>query len=142
MSMCWDPFDQIRWMIKNLKPSLLKYGFDDIKILTIDDQRLSIPYYLLALETDPNSHAIKDVDMIGVHWYLDEIFSTEIFDRIDLKYKMPIIYTESVTGTEDDTGTGDTRKGPVLGSWSRTVTYISKIIQIFNHYVSGFGKYT
>lgn len=140
MTMCWDPYNQVRWTVNHLKPSLKRHGLSDVKILAVDDQRISIPYYLQAFEVSKSNRTIIDIDIVGVHWYFDQVFSPEIFDRTDLIYKLPIIYSECVVGATAGSSTEDYIQGPVLGAWSRAVGYISKIIELFTHCITGFGN--
>lgn len=132
MQLCW-PFDkQNQWLNKHLKPMLSRHGFDDIKILGFDEVRTNLLGFCLAFKRDDpfGGNQLEGIDMIGLHWYLDDLSNPNILDSISQKFKVPILYSESCLG---GVGGTDEHRGPMLGSWPRASKYVERIIQSFSH---------
>lgn len=136
MSLGWTARDQRQWIFNHLKPQLQENGFDDVLIIGFDDQRPSLALYCLAFQRNLFDSHIDDLDMIGVHWYLDALSDVNLLDTIATRNQLPILYTESCTGS--GTNLLDLSRGPKLGSWTRCREYVQRIIQLLNHGISGF----
>lgn len=113
-----------------LKPILKEQGFSDVLIVGIDDELPFIQTYINALKKRAKGNDI-DIDLIGVHWYLDDFYSRDLLDRILKTYNKPILYTEG-------RDLHDMISGPVFGSWKRCQSYGQRIINIFQHSTAGF----
>jgi glucosylceramidase len=66
----FTPESQAEFIVKNLGPTLEKNGFEDIKIMILDDQRLFLTEWPKRV-FDYSKEANKYVAGIAVHWYLD-----------------------------------------------------------------------
>lgn len=136
MSLIWFPSDQRRWLTKYLKPMLNENGYGNVQILGIDDQRSTLMQVCRAFEKSWFDPHLEGLDMIGLHWYLDELTDANTIDTAIKRYKIPILYTESCEGAIINLN--DMKRGPVLGSWKRCQQYVRKIIDNFSHGVSAF----
>lgn len=136
MSLGWNLNDQKQWVTKHLKPILEEHGHNDVLILGLDDQRSVLLSFCRAFEQSPANRNLTDLDLIGVHWYLDESTDANWMDTVVKRYQVPIIYTESCEGA--GLNGRDMARGPKLGSWTRCREYVHRLINNFNHGVSGF----
>lgn len=141
MTLSWQFDRQKQWVNTNLKPMLRKNGFGDLKILGFDDVRTHLLAFCLAFRRttdglfDSRQH-LEGIDMIGIHWYLDDISNPSELDSFWQKYQLPVLYTENCVG--GGFATPDLYRGPVLGSWLRASAYIQRIIRNFNHGITAF----
>lgn len=141
MTLSWQFDQQKQWVNMHLRPMLHEYGFNDIKVLGLDDVRSHLLAFCLAFKRttdgpiDSRQH-LDGIDMIGVHWYLDDLSSPNQLDFVLQKYQTPILYTESCVG--GGFASPDLHRGPVLGSWLRASAYIQRIIRNFSHGITAF----
>lgn len=136
MGLGWSANNQKQWVSMFLKPMLKGYGYGDVLIIGLDDQRTSLSAYGFAFQRNFTDPQIVDLDMIGVHWYLDSVSDINTLDRITKRHRIPILYTESCVGA--GLNGLDTVRGPKLGSWARCQEYVQNMIKVFSHGVSGF----
>uniref|UniRef100_A0A6P7FTB9 Glucosylceramidase n=2 Tax=Diabrotica virgifera virgifera TaxID=50390 RepID=A0A6P7FTB9_DIAVI len=120
-----------RWISQNLGPTLKKSEFSDLKIITLDDQRLFLPLWLVDMFLFVPG-AKQYIDGIGVHWYLDSISPT--FD-LDLTHNF---YSDKfIIGTEGCRGNIPFEPDVILGSWQRGEDYVKSIMENLQHWVTG-----
>lgn len=141
MTLSWQFDKQKQWVNAHLRPMLREYGFSDVMVLGFDDVRPHLLAFCLAFKrpTDnwsDNMQHLEGIDMIGVHWYLDDLSSPDQLGVVSRKYQMPILYTESCVG--GGFASPDLHRGPVLGSWLRASAYIQRIIRNFSHGITAF----
>lgn len=136
MSLGWAGRDQQRWISNYLKPMLVKNGNEDVLIIGLDDQRTALLLYCSAFQRTPFDPKIADLDMIGVHWYLDALSDPNALNQAAKHHQIPILYTESCAGS--GVNFLDVARGPKLGSWTRCQEYVQRIIKLLSHEVSGF----
>lgn len=142
MTLSWQFDKQKQWVNIHLKPMLREYGFNDTKVLGFDDVRSHLLAFCLAFERttdgpfDSSTKHLDGIDMIGVHWYLDDLSGPNQLDFVSQKYQVPILYTESCVG--GGFASPDLHRGPVLGSWPRASAYIQRIIRNFSHGITAF----
>ncbi|CAG4959370.1 unnamed protein product [Colias eurytheme] len=127
----WTASELGSWITKYLGPTVRNSTFKDIKILTGDDQRYSVPlYFNVLLAKYPE--ALEYIDGVGVHYYANAIVPAEILDISIDQYPGKFIM-----GTEACAGFLPTDIKVLLGSWDRANSYIKAILQDLNHEVSG-----
>lgn len=128
MTLSWQFDKQKQWVNIHLRPMLRECDFIEIKVLGLDDVRSHLLAFCLAFKRttdgvfDSRQH-LDVIDMIGVHWYLDDLSS-------------PKLYTESCVG--GGFASRDMHRGPALGSRLRASAYIQRIIRNFNHGITAF----
>lgn len=136
MSLGWNAKDQKQWLTTHLKPILKQHGHNDVLIIGLDDQRSALLSFCRAFEQSASNQSLADLDLIGIHWYLDEVTNANSMDTVWKRYQVPIVYTESCEGA--GLNVRDMVRGPKLGSWLRCHEYVHRMINNFNHGVSGF----
>lgn len=95
--MAWTAEEERDWIIYNLAPTLKKNNFGDIKILTMDDTRLSIPDWPKTVFEDRRARDI--ISGIAVHFYFDHFISPSVLNEIkELFPEQSILYTEGCAG--------------------------------------------
>ncbi|XP_070498243.1 lysosomal acid glucosylceramidase-like [Chironomus tepperi] len=133
MSLGWHPMLQGIWIADNLGPAMKKSeATKDIKILAGDDQRFTIPTWLMLM--DKARKNVSDfIDGIAVHWYADRIASTEFLDMTaDMYPKKFIISTEACSGFDR------TESNKIdFGTWHKLEDLVLDVIEDFNHFVTG-----
>lgn len=105
-----------------------------MKILAGDDQRWEMPLYFGLMEIGAPG-VMNDIDMFGVHWYLDGYLPAFLTDIAHIIYP-----NKTILNTESCAGSGTKLlepRGPILGSWDRCQDYVSKYIRSFWHWNSG-----
>lgn len=134
LGLSWIMNEQKQWLSAYLKPMLKRHGYNDVKILALDDQRSLLLTFCLAFQRNLFNSTLDDVDMIGVHWYFDAISDPNLTRRI--AKQTPIIVTEACAGA--GLNLLDLERGPKLGAWSRCQEYVQKIIDNLDDGVSAF----
>ncbi|KPI93190.1 Glucosylceramidase [Papilio xuthus] len=128
----WSIDNMAEWIVKNLGPTIRNSKFKDVKILTCDDQRFTIPFWFnVMLRTNPK--ALEYIDGVGVHFYADKVVPASILNVVSNTHPDKfILATEACEGSFP----WQTEKVD-LGSWKRAVTYISDILEDLYHNVVG-----
>ncbi|XP_014255482.1 glucosylceramidase-like [Cimex lectularius] len=124
------PEQQRKWIGHFFGPSLETRGFRDIKIMTLDDQRKYISWWMDIVMLD--KEAAKYTSGIALHWYFDSHTSPEMIDEVNRKFPDKfVLYTESSINKaiSDDVIN--------LGSWMRGALYAYNIIENLNHWSIG-----
>ncbi|XP_054268411.1 putative glucosylceramidase 4 [Macrosteles quadrilineatus] len=127
------PPQQARIFIKYLRPLLQDSGFENVKILGLDDQRPFTLWYFDRLFSE--QEAEQFVDGAAIHWYYDDDVNIYILDEFHQKYpEKVILYTECsiidfLGFNVPDIGSGD---------WESAVIYLNNIFQNLAHWVGGY----
>ncbi|XP_041972484.1 lysosomal acid glucosylceramidase isoform X2 [Aricia agestis] len=131
-SMGWTVKNMGHWIVDNLGPTIRNSTFKDLKIITGDDQRITVPYWFnIMLRETPN--ALDYIDGIGVHYYTDQFVPAVIFETVTKTYP-----NKFIIGTEACEGSFPWQKEKViLGSWKRAQRYIDDIIQDLSYNLIG-----
>ncbi len=127
--MGFTPESQAIFLTKNLGPTLKSNGFEDIKIMILDDQRLFLPSWAEKV-LDFSPETTNFFDGIAVHWYLDNYVNPIVLEQTH--EAMP---SKWIFATEACTGAGPFVKHVILGSFDRAESYAKNIIQDLNHWV-------
>ena len=131
-SLGWTAELQRDFIAKDLGPALRAAGFENIKLMILDDQRLFLPKWAEVVLSDPE--AAKYVSGIAVHWYEDQIVSPSVLDETYEKYgnEYFILNTEAC-----ERNMRDRSKSVLLGNWARGEHYFTDIVEDLKHGVSG-----
>ncbi|KAE8749691.1 hypothetical protein FOCC_FOCC003678 [Frankliniella occidentalis] len=130
-SLGWVPGELSQWIRDHFGPTIRKSKFKDVKLLGHDDQRILLPWELKWELADKVTSSY--IDIIGYHWYLNFITPSSILDSVhNLWPDKPIINTEACNG---DKPWQFTRVEP--GSWGRGEMYMADIIEVMNHWTTG-----
>ncbi|CAG5024561.1 unnamed protein product [Parnassius apollo] len=131
-SLGWSVEKMGEWIVNNLGPMIRNSVFKNIKILTCDDQRFTIPLYFSEL-ISKYPKALDYIDGIGVHFYADKIIPPVVLYAVSKTYPDKIILA-----TEACQGSAPWQSEKVeLGSWRRAISYITDILEDLNHNVAG-----
>ncbi|XP_063628908.1 putative glucosylceramidase 3 [Cydia splendana] len=129
----WTPQKMGQWIKKNLGPTI-KNSSDirDVKILTVDDQRYTIPmWFNVMVNADPS--VLDWIDGIAVHWYGDMVAPASLLQIATKNYP-----TKFIIGTEACEGGQLSQKEKVsLGDWSRAQSYCHDILEDLNYELVG-----
>ncbi|XP_011703009.1 PREDICTED: glucosylceramidase-like isoform X2 [Wasmannia auropunctata] len=127
--MQWSPEEERDWIVEHLAPTLHRNNqFRNIKIFSLDDNRLSLPYWPKIVFQDQKARNI--VAGITMHFYYDDKISPSVLSEIKRLYpEKLLIYTEACNGVLEE-------KRVILGSWKRGETYAKNIIENMSHWVS------
>lgn len=121
---------------ENLGPALKANGYDDLKLMTCNDQRDVLPAWPLEILGN-DSDAFSYVDGIAVHWYMDMIFGPrglqETHNFFPDKF---ILYTEACAGSVPG------QRPVLLGSWERADTYAHDIIEVGDYTIFARNPFT
>ncbi|XP_012257370.1 lysosomal acid glucosylceramidase-like [Athalia rosae] len=129
-SLGWTPNQMGKWIAENLGPTLRNTEHNKTKILALDDQRFSLPWYVNLVFA--NKVAKDYTDGIAIHWYWDSL-PAWVVDRMHIDHPEKfIIMTEASVGDKPWNF-----KKVVLGSWKRGEQYIEDIIENLEHWVTG-----
>lgn len=140
-SMGWTPFQMRTWVGDYLGPTLR--GPDrraskhaDVRILTLDDQRIDLPWWTDIVFSYAN--ASKYIDGIALHWYTN--YFTPLLGLDSAHASNP---DKFILGTEASSGFNnwDFQK-VILGSWKRAEDYIVDILDDLNHWVTGWMEWS
>ncbi|KAL7297825.1 hypothetical protein TKK_0008858 [Trichogramma kaykai] len=131
-SMFWAPSTVSKWVVENFGPTLQKSSSNNTIILMVDDQRLYLPWFMLAVKTF-DKQALSYISGVGVHWYTDDFVPASF---LDLTHKfIPdkfILMTEACVGDKPWE-----HPKVILGSWTRAERLMGKMLQNLNHWVTG-----
>ncbi|VDO36931.1 unnamed protein product [Haemonchus placei] len=101
----------------------------DLKVMALDDNRISLPGWADTIFNDPE--ASKYVDGIGVHWYLDALMPASVLTTTHNRHPEKfILATEACAGAFFG-------HSPILGDWYRAEEYAVNIIEDLNNFVTG-----
>jgi len=113
---------------------LREYGFGDVGIMIMDDQRFLLPSWARTVLND--LEARKYVSHIAVHFYWDKFTPTKTLDLTHAQFpNYPLFGTEACVGTIGDPDIGQPHV--ILGSWERAERYAHDIIEDLNHWFVG-----
>ncbi|XP_059049040.1 lysosomal acid glucosylceramidase-like [Achroia grisella] len=131
-SLGWTAKNMGRWIADFLGPTIRNSEFNKLKILAVDDQRITLPYFFgLMIKERPT--ALQYIDGIAVHYYFDAVSPPELLTLISKYYPDKfIISTEACVGSNP----WESQK-VILGSWQRAYTYIHDIFQDLNYNLVG-----
>ncbi|XP_021944901.2 lysosomal acid glucosylceramidase isoform X2 [Folsomia candida] len=131
--MGWKSSDMKKWIATNLGPTLALLKPElDVKIITLDDNKGTIPTWSKEILDDDSS--ARYVDGIGTHWYFDFLVGSDVVSRFHKKYPdYFILQTESCLGF-----TPWEVEKVIVGSWSRAEQYLEAIIRDMRNWVGGF----
>lgn len=132
----WNLSDQRRWVTDYLRPMLNQNGLKNVSILGMDDIRSIFPSFWYAFQQNATDHHLVDIDMVGVHWYYEDLALIHLLDLNIQRYQVPILYTEGCVGAIINPD--DMIHGPVMGSWKRGQYYVERLMKNFAHGISGF----
>ncbi|KAL0867558.1 hypothetical protein ABMA27_008328 [Loxostege sticticalis] len=128
----WSPAEMGNWIVNNLGPTIRNSTFKDVKIIALDDQRITIPFWFNSM-IKKHPQALNYIDGVGVHYYTDMFVPASVLAYIyDAHPDKFILATEACEGSQPWT-----REKVVLGSWDRAKNYILDIIGDLNHNVIG-----
>ncbi|KAJ8713063.1 hypothetical protein PYW08_008367 [Mythimna loreyi] len=128
----WTSASMGSWIVNNLGPTIRNSTFKNIKIITGDDQRLTLLYWVNLMIAEHHK-ALDYIDGIGVHYYTDFITPASVLSQVGKSYP-----DKFIIATEACEGTMLFEKHHVdLGSWTRAKKYLIDIIDDFNHGVVG-----
>lgn len=121
------------WYKHYLGPALRNSQHRNVKLITLDDQRIFANWWMDRIMADKD--VAKYIDGIALHCYLDYMDSPESLDLLHKKYPdVFIMYSECTIIPFLYVG------GPPIdpGSWDRGEYYASCIIESLNHWSVGF----
>nr|CAD7567805.1 unnamed protein product [Timema californicum] len=115
----WTPETMFKFVVEYLGPALSNNGYGDLLLMMLDDRRAFVPEWSEKLFT---SELLKRfASGLAVHWYNDNMSNPDILTQFhDENPDIFILYTEACHG-----------------SWERAESYVSSIIEVLNHWVSG-----
>ncbi|XP_066971336.1 putative glucosylceramidase 3 isoform X3 [Macrobrachium rosenbergii] len=120
----WNTTNMRDWIKTTLGPTLEAAGMRRLKLMILDHNRDSVPWYPEAILED--SDASQYVDGVAIHWYEDKNIPTEKVDLLHEHYPEKfILYTEACTVVVN------------LGSWDDAESYGHDIIEDINHWSTG-----
>ncbi|CAH2051960.1 unnamed protein product, partial [Iphiclides podalirius] len=131
-SLGWSIYKMGEWIVNNLGPTIRNSKYRDVKILTGDDQRFTIPFWFnVMLRKHPK--ALEYIDGVGVHYYADKFVPPAVLYAVSKTHPDKI-----VLATEACEGSFPWQKEKVeLGSWTRAITYVADILEDLNYNVVG-----
>ncbi len=129
--MGFTPETQAAFILENLVPTLRKNGFEYIKIMILDDQRLFLETWPEAV-FNYSPDAQKYIDGIAVHWYLDFAVSPKILD-----YTHNMFPDKFLFASEACAGAGPLKPNVQIGAFGRAESYAKSILQDLNHWITG-----
>nr|CAD7395805.1 unnamed protein product [Timema poppensis] len=127
-SMGWYPEQLLDWVVGYLGPALEEGGYSHLKLMINDDQRINVPDFVKIYENTSLNHYASGM---AVHWYFDSASAdilTQAHDDYPDKF---ILYTEACITR------GSTEPAVTLGSWENGEKYLSDVIEVTNHWVTG-----
>nr|CAD7260895.1 unnamed protein product [Timema shepardi] len=128
----WTADQQLEWVVGNLAPTLEENGYSDLELMILDDMRSFLAEWVDTFFG--NETANKFTSGVGIHWYLDSLSNTSLLDAAHEAFPDKfLLYTESCI-----TNNNPQSQPPIfLGSWSRGESYVTSIIEVTNHWVTG-----
>ncbi|XP_046474643.1 lysosomal acid glucosylceramidase-like [Neodiprion pinetum] len=128
--MAWTPQGIANWVAENLGPTISRSNHSETLIFTLDDQRSRLSWFVE--EMFENELAKNYTAGIAVHWYFDQMSSTNLLDETHSNYSDKfLLLTEAAIWN----ATADTYVS--LGCWDRAEQYILDIIENLEHWVTG-----
>ncbi|KAG8323947.1 hypothetical protein J6590_103926 [Homalodisca vitripennis] len=132
-SMQWLPMAHRVFIRDHLGPLLRASPFNSTKLLTFEDGRWFLEYWLDRVMVDK---AVADyIDGVSLHWYRDTQSPPDLLDKMFKKYNKFLLYTEACIIHRLDPNSTLTVD---LGSWIRGAAYATDIIEVINHFSIGF----
>ncbi|CAH1363805.1 unnamed protein product [Tenebrio molitor] len=122
-SVGWSPTMMATWIRHNLGPTIRNSSHSAIKIITLDDQRFFLPWFVNIVFKHKTTRDY--VDGIAVHWYYDTIFPPSLVK--DTHESFP---EKFLLATEACRGDKPGEKDVDLGSWQRGERYAEDIIEV------------
>jgi glucosylceramidase len=122
-SVGWLPKMMATWIRYNLGPTIRNSSHSAIKIITLDDQRFFLPWFVNIVFKHKTTRDY--VDGIAVHWYYDTIFSPSLLRKTHENFP-----EKFVLATEACLGNKPGQKDVDLGSWQRGERYAANIIEV------------
>lgn len=129
--MAFTPAQQRDFVKNDLGPALKEAGYftsvDDeasIKIMIVDDQRYTLPFYTSKILGDKD--AAKYVSGIAFHWYGNWLAPISILDKMHKSYPKQFLFASEAT----------VLGVPKLGNWEGGEQYASDILNDLNHYTT------
>lgn len=121
------------WYKNYLGPTLRNSQHQNVKLITLDDQRIFANWWMDRIMAD--KEVAKYIDGIALHCYFDYMDSPESMDLLHQKYpNVFILYSECSIVPFLYVGGPDVDPG----SWDRGEYYASCIIESLNHWSIGF----
>lgn len=130
IDMGWTPKTMGKWIVENLGPSLAKSAHNSTLLLVLEDQRISIPWFLEILY-DTYPEAKNYINATTIHWYLDALLSPVVQDEVHYRYPDKFIMMTEACITQREEA--DVMQ---LGSWRHGERYVQSIIQHMNHWAT------
>ena len=128
-SVCWSPHGMKDWVVKDLKRSLIDYGYPNVKIFTMDDSADVMNEWRQAFQ---DANATSDIDGFAVHGYKPN--DSSAMDSICETFRQHP--NKTILGSEY------CQLGkPLLGNWGRAVEFAERIFDNLDHCVSSFTHY-
>lgn len=122
----WTAEEMRDWLKGNLGPTLEANGYRRLKMMIVDFNRDSLPWFAETLLEDPE--CAQYVDGTAVHWYSDSKVSATVLDEThELSPERFILYSEACFSFDE----------AELGSWQRGEEYAHHIFEAVNHYSTG-----
>ncbi|XP_049855320.1 lysosomal acid glucosylceramidase-like [Schistocerca gregaria] len=131
-SMGWSPQWLRRFLQDFLGPTLRRYSdLADTEIIIGEDNRDFLHWSAEILEGEA---ARRLTSGVSLHWYGNNVTDPSMLDELHWRHSdLFILYTEACYGPFLGTGYPAVR----MGSWERAENYTSDIIQVTNHWTSG-----
>ena len=127
-SMGWTPQGVADWVADYLGPTLESSKHNDTLILTLDDNRIVLPWFVKPMFT--NEKSSKYCAGTAVHWYYDADQPSVVLDLTHDAYPDKIILMTEASVGPRIWGTPSV----VKESWIRGENYILSIIEYMNHW--------
>lgn len=129
--MGWTTSGIANWVANNLGPSLANSQHNQTLIITVDDQRYSLPWSVDLIFR--NSLAEKYISGIGIHWYWDAVVPAAVLDMTHNHFPDKFMMI-----TESCEGSFPWQNPKVrLGNWDRAQSYVMQIIENLQHWSTG-----
>ncbi|ESP00722.1 hypothetical protein LOTGIDRAFT_158016 [Lottia gigantea] len=129
-SMGWTPEMQRDFIVQDLGPALHDNGFENVKLMILDDQRFLLPKWSSVVLSDKAASAY--ISGIAVHWYADAISSPSDLDKAHTNFPEKFLFA-----SEACEGDLPWERHVDMGSWYRAEAYGHSIVQDMNHWVTG-----
>lgn len=130
-NMGWSPEAEREWVTNHLGPALYASGYKDLEILMFDDQLPLLPLWFDDMK-DPKLR--KYVSGFAVHWYWDSFPFSRMSFLDEAHYQFPDKY---IFYSEASTVHNALQPAVSLGKWENAENYIEHILQVVNHWATG-----
>ncbi|XP_063230493.1 lysosomal acid glucosylceramidase-like [Bacillus rossius redtenbacheri] len=133
ISMGWTAEQQRDWIAQHLGPTLHKGGYDYLKLMILDDNRLVLPKWA---ETVLGKKTARDyVSGVAVHFYADAYFSPSILNQTHNEFPDKfILYTEACDLHKIVTSD--------LGNWEKGENYGKSILEVMKNWGVGWTDWS